>query len=259
MTFQTYWNRVLQNIEPQIIRSIHFLESVLWGISTEVFDFMYNRTNELIESPYFTKVSSITQDLDVFYQDLQDNDIFTNVRKYSGVAFLFIKENVLSMIPFGKEVKDIFTDISNEFKELEKIEAIREMLNRYEETKSSIIWVAREFQLETRLNNLVDILKHKLTRITNNALQTEDSYLEAKTKFMFDPEIGLLEWQQKLPMSWHAFNETPHFEDIPEYKFFNDIQNFLFSKKNDSIWTLYYGLRPLSEPSNFLPPFDQFR
>lgn len=32
-----YWNRVLQNIEPQIIRSIHFLESILWGISTEIF------------------------------------------------------------------------------------------------------------------------------------------------------------------------------------------------------------------------------
>lgn len=32
-----YWNRILSNIEPQIIRSIHFLESILWGISTEIF------------------------------------------------------------------------------------------------------------------------------------------------------------------------------------------------------------------------------
>lgn len=47
-TMQLYWNRVLQNIEPQIIRSIHYIESILWGISTEIFDFMYNRTNELI-------------------------------------------------------------------------------------------------------------------------------------------------------------------------------------------------------------------
>lgn len=36
-TFSIYWNRVLQNIEPQIIRSIHYIESVIWGISTEIF------------------------------------------------------------------------------------------------------------------------------------------------------------------------------------------------------------------------------
>lgn len=64
-TIAAYWNRVLENIEPQIIRSIHYIESILWGISTEIFDFMYNRTNDLIESPYFTKVSNITHDLDV--------------------------------------------------------------------------------------------------------------------------------------------------------------------------------------------------
>lgn len=36
-TIAVYWNRVLQNIEPQIIRSIHYIESVVWGISTEIF------------------------------------------------------------------------------------------------------------------------------------------------------------------------------------------------------------------------------
>lgn len=36
-TLSVYWNRILQNIEPQIIRSIHYIESVLWGISTEIF------------------------------------------------------------------------------------------------------------------------------------------------------------------------------------------------------------------------------
>lgn len=94
---------------------------------------MYNRTNELIESPYFTKVSNITHDLDVLYQDLQNNDIFTNVRKYSGVMWQFLKEKFLSLVPFGKELKEIASDISNEFKELQKIEAVREAVERYEE------------------------------------------------------------------------------------------------------------------------------
>lgn len=217
---------------------------------------MYNRTNELIESPYFTKVSNITHDLDVLYQDLQNNDIFTNLRKYSGVMWQFVKEKFLSLVPFGKELKEIVADISNEFKELQKIEAVKEAVERYEEVVAKITWLMNEFQFEKRLNLLVDIAKNKLTRITQNALQTEDVYREAKTKFIFDPDVGKIEWEQKLPMAWHAFNETPQFEEIPEYKLFNDVQAFLFSKKNSSFWNLYYSLKPLTEPQNFLPPFN---
>lgn len=216
---------------------------------------MYNRTNELIESPYFTKVSNITHDLDVLYQDLQNNDMFTNVRKYSGVMWQFVKEKFLSMVPFGRELKDIFADISNEFKELQKVDAVRDAVERYEEIIAKITWLMNEFQFDKRLNMLIDIAKNKLTRITQNALQTEDVYREAKTKFIFDPDIGKIEWEQKLPMAWHAFNETPQFEEVPEYKLLNDIQTFVFSKKNNSIWNLYYGLKPLSEPQNFFPPF----
>lgn len=216
---------------------------------------MYNRTNELIESPYFSKVSNITHDLDVLYQDLSNNDMFTNLRKYSGVMWQFVREKFLTMVPFGRELKEVFADIANEFKELQKVEAVREAVEHYEEIVAKITWLMNEFQLEKRVNMLVDIAKNKLTRITQNALQTEDVYREAKTKFIFDPDQGKIEWEQKLPMAWHAFNETPLFDEIPEYKMFNDVQSLIFSKKNNSIWNLYYGLKPLSEPQNFLPPF----
>jgi hypothetical protein len=36
-TFSIYWNRILQNIEPQILRSIHYVETTLWSISSEIF------------------------------------------------------------------------------------------------------------------------------------------------------------------------------------------------------------------------------
>jgi hypothetical protein len=90
---------------------------------------MYNRTNELIESPYFTKVSNITHDLDVLYQDLQNNDIFTNIQKYSGVLGKFLKEKLLSMVPFGKELKEVVADISNGFKELEQVGRYSMLIN----------------------------------------------------------------------------------------------------------------------------------
>lgn len=171
----------------------------------------------------------------------------------------FLREKILSMVPFGKEVREVMADISNEFKELQKIEAVRETLERYEEIETKILFIMKEFQFEKRFNNLIDIVKNKLTRIGQSALYNENIHREAKTKFIFDPDKGFIEFQQKLPIAWHAFNETPHFEEIPEYKLFNDIQNFLFSRKNSTIWTLYYGLKPLSEPQNFLPPFDSYR
>lgn len=37
-------------------------------------------------------------------------------------------------------------------------------------------------------------------------------YHKAKTKFLCNPEKGILELEQKLPFSWHAFNETPKYE-----------------------------------------------
>lgn len=53
-----------------------------------------------------------------------------------------------------------------------------------------------------------------------------------------------------------AFNETPKFGEIPEYKFLIDVQSFFLSKKNTSFWSIYYELKPYSEPHNFIPPFN---
>lgn len=35
---------------------------------------------------------------------------------------------------------------------------------------------------------------------------------KSKTLFIFDYENGIIKLENKLPMPWHAFNETPNFE-----------------------------------------------
>jgi hypothetical protein len=32
-----FWNKILENIEPIILRSIHYVETTLWSISSEIF------------------------------------------------------------------------------------------------------------------------------------------------------------------------------------------------------------------------------
>lgn len=216
--------------------------------------FLYNKTQEIAESPYFTKVTNFTQDLDTLYKDFVQNDIITNTKKYGSIVIRFVKEKFFRLVPFGRELNQVLTELWEEIKQLQKLEYVQFVLQRVNEVRSKAEWLAEEFQLERRLHQLWGIVRNKLGRIAQTALQAENRYREAKTKFIFDPDHGIMELEQKLPMSWHAFNETPKFDEIPEYKFLTDIQDF-FAGSNTTIWTLYCELKPFTDTKMWLPPF----
>ncbi|XP_055638867.1 uncharacterized protein LOC129776937 isoform X2 [Toxorhynchites rutilus septentrionalis] len=250
----SYWQRMLMNIEPSVIKLAHYVESLTWHVGHEVFTFLYNKTQEIAESPYFTKVSNFTQDLDTLYKDLVQNDIITNTKKYGAIVIRFVKEKFFRLVPFGRELSQVTTELWEEIKQLQKLEYVQFIMQHVNDIRAKIEWLAEEFQLEKRLHQLLRIAKNKLTKYAQTALQAENRYREAKTKFIFDPDQGILELEQKLPMSWHAFNETPKFEEIPEYRFVGDIQDF-FTGSNTTIWSLYSGLRHYTDPKMWLPPF----
>ncbi|CAD7080164.1 unnamed protein product [Hermetia illucens] len=254
IVLENYWKTTLRKLEPHIIKFLHYIETALWNISKEIFDFIYERTNELAESPYFNQVSSFTHDMDRLYKDLSANDAITNFRKYSVIAWNFVKEKYFKLVPFGKELNDVLNELWEELKTLEKLETVQFFVQRVNEIKLKAEWLADEFQLDKRLHQLWHLIRNKIASYTQTALQADDRYREAKTKFIFDPDVGLIEFEQKLPMSWHAFNETPKFEEVPEYKMMNDIQTF-FSGSNFSLMNYIYGLRPHIDPSMWLPPF----
>lgn len=249
-----YWRGVLKRLEPHIFKFVSYVESALWELSKEVFDFIYKRTNELAESPYFNKVSSFTQDVDHLYKDIKSHDAITNIKKYSLIAWNFIKEKYFKLVPFGAELNEVLTEIWEEIKQLQQIEQVELVLQKYREIKAKIEWVAEEVQFESRLQQLYTLIANRLRNYADNALETADMYREAKTKFIFDPEVGILDLEQKLPMSWHAFNETPKFEEIPEYKFLAKTQNLL-STANSSIIRSLYNMRQHLDPKTWLPPY----
>ncbi|XP_046812149.1 apolipophorins [Lucilia cuprina] len=249
-----YWRGVLKRLEPHIFKFISHVESALWNLSKELFDFIYKRTNELAESPYFNKVSSFTQDVDRLYRDIKSNDAITNIKKYSLIAWNFIKEKYFKLVPFGAELNEVLTEIWEEIKELQKIEQVELAIQKYREVMAKLEWVAEELQFEARLHELYALIANKLRNYATNALETADMYREAKTKFIFDPEMGIIDLEQKLPMSWHAFNETPKFEEIPEYKFLAKAQNIL-STTNSSVIRSIYNMRQHLDPKTWLPPY----
>ncbi|XP_016937028.3 uncharacterized protein Apoltp [Drosophila suzukii] len=251
---ENHWKAVLKRFEPHLFKMISFIETTAWNLSKEVFDFIYKRTNELAESPYFNKVSSFTADAERLYRDFKANDAITNIKKYSTLAWNFVKEKYFKLVPFGAELNEVLTEIWQEIKELEKIDQVQIMVQKYYEVMAKVDWVADELQLEHRLHQVYGLLRNKFRNYAMNALETADMYREAKTKFVFDPEVGIIDLEQKLPMSWHAFNETPKFEEIPEYQVLAKAQSF-FSETNSSIVMKLYNMRTHLDPKTWLPPY----
>ncbi|EZA49996.1 Apolipophorins [Ooceraea biroi] len=248
------WNRFLKMMEPLFIRFIHYMETLAWKASKEVLDFLYDRKQEIIASPYFDRFTNFTHDIDRFYRDIKANDIVTNVHKYSGLVIQFVKQRYFAFVPFGKELKDVVEEIVLELKELRKLPSVNYALEKLEQAYDRVNYFCEYFEVKAKIESLIRLVHSKLMDISQTALQAESRYREAKTMFIFDPNQGLMCLEQKLPMSWHAFNQTPEFQEIPEIRAITDIKMY-FVTSNTTFWSLYYQYKPYSELSNWLPPF----
>ncbi|KAK2581438.1 hypothetical protein KPH14_005113 [Odynerus spinipes] len=248
------WYKFLRLMEPLFIRMIHYLETMLWKLSKEVVDFLYDRKNEIIASPYFDKFANFSQDIDKFYRDIKGNDIITNIRKYSTLVIQFLKERYFTFVPFGEELKAVIDEIIAELKELKKLPTVHYALEKMQQAYDRLNYFYEYLEVRAKIENLIRFAHAKLIDISQTALQAESRYREAKTKFLFDPNQGLMCLEQKLPMSWHAFNQTPEFQEIPEYRAIADMGSY-FVTSNTTFWSLYYQYKPYTEPSNWLPPF----
>lgn len=254
-TIQSYWERMLQSLQPSIMKALNYIEHVTWNISKEVLDFLYQRTDEIVNSPYFNQFHNITADLDRLYKDLVSNDAITNIKKYSVLVYKFLREKYFKLVPFGKELNELITELQEEVKGLEKLEFIQIIMKRFGELQAKAEWLAAEFQIEKRMHQLWLIMRNKMMLYGQTALEAESKHREAKTKFIFDPDVGVMDLEQKLPMSWHAFNETPQFIEIPEYQLVLEVQSF-FTSSNFSLWNFIYEIHQAMDISTWLPPYS---
>lgn len=192
--------------------------------------------------------------MDTLYRDIAANDVITNVRKYSVLAWQFLRAKYFVLVPFGHELNEICNEMLGELRKLYTLEPVQFVAYKVSEMQAQLTWFANELQLEKRAMQLWHIVRQKITTFGQTALETDDKYREAKTQFVFDPDVGLMELQQKLPMSWHAFNETPIVEEIHEYKTLLRFTS-MFQGSNVSLWSLYNDYRLYTDPELWLPPY----
>ncbi|KAJ8665451.1 hypothetical protein QAD02_007113, partial [Eretmocerus hayati] len=248
------WRHFLKFIEPAFIQLTHYLETVIWRATQEFFIFFYDQKIELIASPYYDSLSKLAQDIDKLYQDIRNNDLLTNVEKYTTIIMKFVKDRYLLLLPFSQELQDVMSEVLSQVEELGKLPSVNYAFEKVQQVYERISYLYNYFEVRTRLERAIRLIHLKFVEISQTALQAESKYREAKTKFIYDPRNGLMCLEQKLPMSWHAFNQSPEFQEIPEYRGIADLRSY-FSTSNTTFWTLYYKIKPLTEPSNWLPPF----
>ncbi|KAH9643130.1 hypothetical protein HF086_010582 [Spodoptera exigua] len=220
-----YWHEVLKSIEPLFFKVLHYSESFVFAVGKNVMDFFYNRTQELTDSPYFNYVSTFGHEMDRIYKDLMNNDLITNIKKYSKKLFNFVWAKIEKYIPFKDEFTQLYAEFRNAWENFLKTKQVVYVREKYQEAYVRLKWWYDYFLIGEALETVGEILYAKLTDMSKTALQYEELHRTPKTNFIFDPRVGAILLEQKLPMSWHAFNRTPDFTEISEYRAVKDFMD----------------------------------
>ncbi|KAI8423686.1 hypothetical protein MSG28_012721 [Choristoneura fumiferana] len=245
-----YWHQLLKSMEPLFFKMLHYTESFVFTVWRGVMDFFYNRTQELTDNPYFNYVSTFGHEMDKVYKDLMNNDLLTNIKKYSNKFWNVIWGKIEKYIPFKDEFLQLYAEFRNAWENFLKTPQVVYVRDKYKEAYERLKWWYDYFMIGEACDKVFDIIYAKVTDLAKTALH----HRTPKTNFIFDPRQGEILLEQKLPMSWHAFNRTPDFSEISEYRAVRDfMDNWLTSNK--SIWSYYYEIRPYMDIDNVLPPF----
>ncbi|XP_050528812.1 uncharacterized protein LOC126898616 isoform X2 [Daktulosphaira vitifoliae] len=253
-TVAGYWSNVMKTIEPTVLQIFHHIESVFVSAFQKVIQFLYARQQELMQSPYYAQTQNMTQDLDKFYKDLMQNDFLTNLKKYSTMLYNLFKARYYPLIPFANEINALRLEIIDGVQQLLKLPLISYVIDNLKTTYNQVIWFCDYIDLSKKIQKFIPTLINRVYDLTYTAVENEMKYHKPKTKFICDPGKGILELEQKLPFSWHAFNETPKYEEIPEYKIVTKMLS-MFAPSNVTFWFLYYNLMPFTDYTNWFPPF----
>ncbi|XP_013168741.1 PREDICTED: uncharacterized protein LOC106118616 [Papilio xuthus] len=249
-----YWHDLLKSIEPLFFKVLHYTESFVFTVWKGLMDFFYNRTQELTDSPYFNYVSTFGHEMDRIYKDLVNNDLITNIKKYSKKLWNVVWEKMEKYIPFKDEFKQLYAEFRNAWENFMKTPQVVYVREKYKEAYERLKWWYDYFMLGEALQRAGSVLYAKLTDMAKTALQYEELHRTPKTNFIFDPRKGEIRLEQKLPMSWHAFNRTPDFSEISEYRAVRDFLDDWITS-NRTIWSYYYEIRPYMDLNNVMPPF----
>lgn len=136
------------------------------------------RQTEIIGSEYFNKLANFSQDVDRFYRDITGNDTVGAIYKYSKLSWSFLSQKYFELVPFAKELQQVFSEIVNEITELKNLPSIQFLLKKMEELWAKVEWFYEYFGVQARLHRFITLIRMKLTDASQNALDAENRLVD---------------------------------------------------------------------------------
>ncbi len=251
------WEDLYLTVRPIIIRGFITIETITWNVMKDVLDYLYEQRDVVARSTYFQKLSLLLEDLKQLYVDMQSVDWASKINGYISRIANFLQQKYTDLDEYlmwlerlKAELETLYDSFLKENPELDKgAESGRKLV-------SFLLWSYRYLELDQKLPQLLSTLRERgVEMFQQTATDARLRYSPQKTLFRFNPELGFVELEQKLPMPWISLHERPRFEELPEIRRINSFLS-LFQVSNKSVVNDLLSQVPESfSISNWLPPF----
>lgn len=126
-------------------------------------------------------------------------------------------------------------------------------------------WMWEHYELSNHIKNQIHSWIENLDKLLLRLLNAIDMDASSPTKSLtpsitLRPDIGLVEYSQKLPIDWHGFNELPKFEQLQLYEQAKDHANEIASldKYRYYLMDTLYDMTNNISMTSVLPPFSAY-
>lgn len=219
---------------------------------------MYEQRDEVVQSTYFQKLSLLLDDLKQLYLDMQSADWPSKMREYVSRAGRFFQqkysdldEYLTWLEKFKAEVLTLYQAFIDENPELEKAADSGKKLLAF------LQWSYNHLRIDQKFAALLAGLRERGAEVVQQtATDAQMRYSPQKTLFRYNPDLGSIELEQKLPMPWISLDEAPRFEQLPEIQRIRSVLA-MFQPSNTSVIDQVLSYIPDNwSLSNWLPPFQ---
>ena len=188
---------------------------------------------------------------------MQSTDWPLKIRQYLTRAGQFLKEKytdideyVTWLLKLHKELEIIYQGFLKENPELQK------GAESWQKFLAFIQWSYNHLDINQKFSDLVVLLRERGQEIIEQtATDVQMRHNLQKTMLRFQPEIGLIELEQKLPFPWISLVETPLYEQLPEIQRVRSFLSVFESSNRSSIDLISSYLPQRQQLSDYIPPF----
>lgn len=272
------WNDIYQVLRPVLVRNFVAIESAVWNVMKGVLgkvisvefklyifysirlsitDFLYKHQEAVVESSYFQKLSLLVEDIKQFYLDMQSTDWPSKIKKYLTQAGHFMQQKYSDIDDYLTWLAKLRAEIGVIYQEfLKENPELQKGAENWQKLLAFIQWTYNHLDVNQKISDIIVVMRERGEEILRQtATDAQMRYSLQKTLFHFNPDLGSIELEQKLPFPWLSLDETPQFDQLPEIQKVKSILA-MFKSSNTSAVDTVLSYIPSHQPlTQMLPPF----